>query len=349
MAVEFESPPHATETAQTPSAVQAPRAPVSLNAPSGATSPPAPPTPHLQRRIGRANASLPLRITLPILLGAVLLIGWQLTIQSGVVSPYLLPAPADVARSFWQSLTDGLLLSYALATLGEALSGFAIGAVVALPLGYALAKSRWLAAMLEPYLAASQAMPAVALAPLIVLWLGYGLTSIATLCALIVFFPMVVNTMLGVQQVDDELLDAARVDGAGAGALLLGIEAPLALRAVLAGLRVAVTLSVTGAVVGEFVLGDTGLGGLLNIARGNFDVALVFATLLALALLAGLLYGLARLLELASPALIALALALLTGLLTLRSRLISQDDGPAFPTSPTPPTSTTQIDTLEAR
>ena len=122
----------------------------------------------------------------------------------------------------------------------------------------------------QPFLAASQAVPAVALAPMLVLWLGYGLKSVAALCALIVFFPMVVNTALGIRSLDQDILDAARLDGASWRPMLLHIEAPLALPYVLAGLRTALTLSITGAVVGEFVLGDRGLGGLLTCRARQF-------------------------------------------------------------------------------
>jgi NitT/TauT family transport system permease protein len=150
---------------------------------------------------------------------------------------------------------------------------------------------------MEPYLAASQAIPAVALAPLLVIWLPYGLPPIALLCALIVFFPAVVTTTLSIRMLDRDVLAAARTDGAGWWALVRHIELPLALPGILAGLRTSLTLSITGAVVGEFVVGDRGLGGLLNIARGQFDSALAFATLLMLALLATTLYLLARLIE----------------------------------------------------
>ncbi len=233
----------------------------------------------------------------PALVGAVALLLWQLIAQDGVISAYLLPTPAQVAHSFFDALQSGLFLQYGATTLQESLVGFALGAAVALPLGYAIARSRTLAAALEPYLAASQAIPAVALAPLLVLWLGYGLAPIAALCALIVFFPAAVNTTLGFRRLDRNIIDAARLDGASGLALLRYIEAPLALPTVLAGLRASLTLSITGAVVGEFVLSDRGLGGLLTIARGNFDVPLVFATLFALALMATALYGVARLIE----------------------------------------------------
>lgn len=233
----------------------------------------------------------------PTLVGAAALILWQLIVQGGVVSPYLLPAPGQVARSFVGALQNGLFLRYGATTLQESLLGFALGAVIALPLGYIIARSRTLAAALEPYLAASQAIPAVALAPLLILWLPYGLAPIAVLCALIVFFPAAVNTTLGFRRLDRDIVDAARLDGAGGFTLLRYVEAPLALPTILAGLRASLTLSVTGAVVGEFVLSDQGLGGLLTIARGNFDPPLMFATLFALAFMAMALYGAARLIE----------------------------------------------------
>lgn len=232
-----------------------------------------------------------------LILGALLLVLWQVLTQSGAVAAYLLPEPIEVARTFVHALTDGLLWSYTRTTLVESLAGFALGSAVALPVGFGIARSRLLARALEPYLAASQALPAIALAPLLILWLGYGLTPIAMLCALMVFFPMVVNTALGIRTLPPDPLDAARVDGAGWLALLWDIELPLALPSILAGMRTSLTLSITGAVVGEFVLGDRGLGGLLTIARGNFDTPLVFATLLMLVLLAAAMYGIARLAE----------------------------------------------------
>jgi NitT/TauT family transport system permease protein len=232
-----------------------------------------------------------------IALALALLIAWQVVTARDAIPQYLLPAPADVLRAFWRSLGDGLLPGYALTTLTESLAGFALGACIAVPLGYGIARSRLVSRALEPYLAASQALPAVAIAPLLVLWLGYDLRPIAVLCALIVFFPAVVTTTYSVRMLDRDVLDAARTDGAGWWPLLRHIELPLALPGILAGLRTSLTLSITGAVVGEFVVGDRGLGGLLNIARGQFNSALVFATLLMLALLATALYLLARLIE----------------------------------------------------
>jgi NitT/TauT family transport system permease protein len=230
-------------------------------------------------------------------LGLVLLLGWQMLAASGSISPFLLPAPADVLRAFGQAFASGLLPRYALTTLEESLVGFALGACIAVPLGYGIARSGLIRRTMDPYVAASLAIPAVALAPLLVLWLGYDLKPIAVLCALIVFFPTVVTTELSVRMLDRDVLDAARIDGAGRWALLRYIELPLALPGILAGLRTSLALSITGAVVGEFVVSDRGLGGLLTVASGQFDSALVFATLLMLALLTATLYLLARLIE----------------------------------------------------
>ena len=237
---------------------------------------------------------------LPALVVAVIVLAlWQLMTATRAVSPFLLPTPGDVLASFWQKLTDpnDNLLSYAWTTLVESVAGCALGAAIALPLGYSVARSRLLARALQPYLAASQALPAVAIAPLLALWLGYGLSPVIVLCALIVFFPMVITTVLGLRLLDRDVLDAARVDGAGRWALLRHIELPLALPSILAGFRASLTLSITGSVVGEFVVGGKGLGELLLIDRESTDSPGVFATLLALALLAAVLYGAARLFE----------------------------------------------------
>ncbi|HEY7123304.1 MAG TPA: ABC transporter permease subunit [Ktedonobacterales bacterium] len=243
------------------------------------------------------RAALILRVLAPVLLGIALVAAWQIVVQMGRVSEFVLPAPADVAQSFWGSLQSGSLLQYTRVTALESLLGCALGALVALPLGYSIAHSRFVASTVQPYLAASQAVPAVAIAPLIGLWLGYGLTPVVALCALIVFFPMVITTVLGLRMLDQDILDAARVEGAGRWALLWHIEFPLALPSILAGLRTSLTLSITGSVVGEFVVGGNGLGELLIVERSFADAAGVFVTLFMLALLAAVLYGGVRLIE----------------------------------------------------
>jgi NitT/TauT family transport system permease protein len=235
----------------------------------------------------------------PVMPAAAVLLLWLGLTHGAHVSRLLLPAPGAVAATFWQGVTTGWLLNAAGVTLLESLAGFVLGAVVALPLGYAVARSRWMSWAIQPYLAASQALPAVALAPLLAVWLGYGLPPTAALGALITFFPATIATTLGLRALDGAVLDAARVDGAGRWALLREIEVPLALPAILAGLRTSLTLSVTGAVVSEFVIGGAGigLGSLLTQALGHVDTAALFAILFMLALLAAALYGAARLVE----------------------------------------------------
>jgi NitT/TauT family transport system permease protein len=218
-------------------------------------------------------------------------------VRTGQVSEFLLPYPQSVLRSLWLALTHGSLVNEVGTTLVEAVAGYALGALSALPLGYGISSSRLLAVTLQPYLAATQAVPVVAIAPLIALWLGFGLLPVVVLCALIVFFPMVINTALGIRTVDSDVLNSARVEGARRWSLLWHIELPLALPSILAGLRTSLTLSITGAVVGEFVVGGQGMGELLVVQRSNSDPAGVFSTLLVLAALAAALYYVIWLIE----------------------------------------------------
>jgi NitT/TauT family transport system permease protein len=233
----------------------------------------------------------------PISVGGALLLLWEVTARLALVPAFVLPAPEAVAGTLWALLADGEIPRYAGWTLIESLTGFALGAAIALPAGYAVARGRWTARAIQPYLAASQALPAVALAPLLLVWLGAGLAATTVLCALIVFFPAYITTTLGLRALDRDVLDAARVDGASGWTLFASVEWPLALPAVLAGLRTSLTLSITGAVVGDFVAGGNGLGYLLEFEAGQLDTRAIFAILIVLALLAAALYGLARLAE----------------------------------------------------
>lgn len=232
-----------------------------------------------------------------ILVAVILLLVWYLSTAYGHVPSLILPAPGDVFASLGSGLSSGLFQSNALVTIQESLFGFLLALAVALPLGYGLAKSRLIAAAVHPYLAAAQAIPAIVIAPLLGLWLGYGPGPNLILCTLIVLFPMVITTILGVQTIDPEVTDAARLDGASGWSLLARVEFPLALPAVLAGVRTSLTLSITGALVGELVNNSpTGLGYLILLAKNQYDLALMFATLVILAVLAALYYGVSWLL-----------------------------------------------------
>ncbi|GAA3512082.1 ABC transporter permease [Georgenia daeguensis] len=237
------------------------------------------------------------RVVAPLLLGAVVLLVWEAVSRSGVVPSFFLPAPTAIAVRLVEDLTTGGLLGYVGPTLLEAALGCLAGAAVALPLGYAVFRSARAAAALEPYIAASQAVPAVALAPLLMLWLGYGLVPIVVLCALTVFFPILLATVLGLRTLDPDVVAAARLDGAGGWQLLSFIELPLALPALLTGLRNGFTLSVTGAVVGEFVMGGQGLGMLVAARGDSADTVGIFAALVVLCALAMSVYGLLSALE----------------------------------------------------
>jgi NitT/TauT family transport system permease protein len=235
-----------------------------------------------------------LLIVPPILLALFLLAGWYVGTAFGHVNRLILPAPGDVFSTFTAGIASGLFLSNALVTIEESLLGFALALVIALPLGYGIAKSHLFAATVQPYLAAGQAIPAIVIFPLLILWFGYGLIPIIILCTLVVLFPMVITTALGFQIIDSSLVDAARVEGASGWSMLTNIEFPLALPSILASIRTGLTLSIVGAIVGEFInQGDHGLGSLVLSAGNQFDSALLFATMFVMAVLATLYFAIA--------------------------------------------------------
>jgi NitT/TauT family transport system permease protein len=222
---------------------------------------------------------------------------WQLTVSLSGLPAFILPAPADVWSRFARAITDGSLLINSGVTLVEVLLGLLSGVMFATVLGYLLAKSRKLERVLSPYLVASQAVPLVAVAPLLIIWFGPGMFSKVLICALIVLFPVLVNTVVGVRAVPHALYDLMNSLHATRRQILLKLEIPAALPIFLGGLRIGATLSVIGAVVGELVGADSGLGFLINIGRGQYDTALVFVAIFTLILLALLLYGIVALIE----------------------------------------------------
>jgi NitT/TauT family transport system permease protein len=228
----------------------------------------------------------------PLVLAVFLLVSWYVSTARGWVPGFILPTPQDVFAALVDGIRSGLFLSNALVTIQESLLGFLLGVIIALPLGYGIAKSRLFAATVQPYLAVGQAIPAIVIAPILVIWLGYGLLPITILCMLVVLFPMVITTALGVQTIDHTYTDAARVEGASGWSLLVHIEFPLALPAILAALRIGLTLSITGALVGEFVNNSAqGLGALVFEAKDQLNTPLLFATLIFLSGLAALYYS----------------------------------------------------------
>jgi NitT/TauT family transport system permease protein len=219
------------------------------------------------------------------------LLAWQMAAQTSSLPSFILPAPADVWSRFLRAAADGSLLTNSLVTLLEILTGLLAGVSMATVLGYLVAKSRLLENLLAPYLVASQAVPLVAIAPLLVIWFGPGMFSKVLICALIVFFPVLVNTVVGVRAVPAALYDLMYSLHATRKEILLKLEVPAALPVFLGGLRIGATLSVIGAVVGELVGADSGLGFLISVGRGQYDTALVFVAVFTLVGLALALYG----------------------------------------------------------
>jgi NitT/TauT family transport system permease protein len=223
---------------------------------------------------------------------------WYLVIAIGHYPRFILPRPDEVATSFWQAWTDGTIAPHAARTLIEIALGFGVGASLALITGYVLARLPLAARLLSPYIVAAQATPILAIAPLLALWFGPGITAKVVICALIVFFPIAIATMVGIRSVDARLLELAHSLRATRRQVVTTLEIPAALPSIFGGLRVGVTLSVVGAIVGEWAGTDQGLGLLVNLARGAlFDIPLMFATLLTIALIGIALYGLVVLVE----------------------------------------------------
>lgn len=195
-----------------------------------------------------------------------------------------------VALRLTKAILDGSLIRHLLITLFEVITGLVIGAGFATILGYLLAKSPAAERFLSPYLVASQAIPLVAIAPLLIIWFGPGMFSKILICSLIVFFPILINTIVGVRAVPETLRELMRSLHATRQQTLRLLEIPAAMPVFLGGLRIGATLSVIGAVVGEFVGSDRGLGFLINVGRGQYDTALVFAAIFTLIVLALILY-----------------------------------------------------------
>jgi putative hydroxymethylpyrimidine transport system permease protein len=217
-----------------------------------------------------------------------LLVLWDLAIRLTGVPSYMLPSPEAVAVAAWQ--WRGLLAGGTVATLTEILLGLligtALGAMAALVMVYSAGLRRWLL----PLLIVSQALPVFALAPLLVLWFGFGLASKVVMAVLIIFFPVTVAFFDGLRRTEPGWLDLARTMGASPRRLLLQVRLPAALPAFGAGLRVAAAVAPIGAVIGEWVGASNGLGYVMLTANARIETDLMFAALVVLAVIALLLW-----------------------------------------------------------
>jgi NitT/TauT family transport system permease protein len=237
------------------------------------------------------------RVILGVASLALFLFLWDALVRWRDYPTFILPAPAVVWERFLRTLADGSLLTHTSTTLMEILGGLLLGVTFATLLGYLLAKSPLLDQLVSPYVVALQAFPVVALAPLLVIWIHHPMIRTMLIAALVLFFPVLVNIIVGLRSVEPELVAMMRSLQANRWQNFVKLEAPSALPVFLGALKIGATLAVIGAVIGEFVGSDRGLGFLINLAQGLLDTPLLFVALFTLVVIALGLYGLVSLLE----------------------------------------------------
>jgi NitT/TauT family transport system permease protein len=233
---------------------------------------------------------------------AVILLGWEYSVKWLQVPNYILPPPSHIAVALWRGLDAGMLdrggyWLHAGVTLYQVLLGFVIGSGVGLLLGTIISQVKILEATLRVYLIAIQSLPKIALAPIIVLWFGFGVTSKVVIICLLTFFPLLVTSMAGFKAVDVERLELMRSLGAGRWQTFWKVRLPSALPYIFAGLDMAAVFAVVGAVVGEFVGAQRGLGTLILSMNSQMDTAGTFSVFIILALLGVVLHQGLRLIE----------------------------------------------------
>jgi len=207
---------------------------------------------------------------------------WEALVRLTGLPPFILPGPGLVAGALW--LNAGLIADNALVTFAEVLVGLALGAALGAATALQLAASPGLRTWVRPLLVFSQAVPVFALAPILTLWLGYGITSKIAMAVLIIYFPVTSSFLDGLLRTPRGYLDLARVMGAGPGAVMWRLRVPHAIPALGSGLRLAAVYAPIGAVIGEWVGASRGLGYLMLLANGRAQTALMFAALIVLAL-----------------------------------------------------------------
>jgi NitT/TauT family transport system permease protein len=216
---------------------------------------------------------------------AVVIACWQFAVKAFAIPDYVLPAPLQVWRALADGFASGSLWPHIFATVQETLIGYAIGSLLAVTLGALLAESRVFERFVFPLLAGLQAMPKVALGPIILVWCGYGSASKIVLVVLVCFFPLFVNTVNGLKRADADLLDTCRAFSASRLFLFFHVKVPCAASEIFGGLQIGVSLALIGAVVGEFLSSQQGLGFLISSASVNMSVSTMFAGVVLLALL----------------------------------------------------------------
>ncbi|MDI3468439.1 MAG: Hydroxymethylpyrimidine ABC transporter, transmembrane component [Pseudolabrys sp.] len=223
------------------------------------------------------------RLIYPLVGFCVIVILWQGYVEFAHVSKIVLPSPADILQVSWQR--SDLLLRETVPTTLESLYGFALAVVIGIPLAVCVVNSRILNLALYPILIATQSVPKVAIAPIILVWFGLGMQSKLAIAFLVAFFPIVVDTATGLQATPAGLMELARSLKASRWQTFWKVQFPAALPFIFSGAKVAVTLAVIGAVIGEFVGSVNGLGNLLLSANSQLDGPLAWAALVWLSVL----------------------------------------------------------------
>jgi len=248
-----------------------------------------------QRRRQRARRDRIAAFAYPIGMLVVLVVIWEAAARLFSLPPYLLPAPSAIVWSM--GANSAVLIRESAATTMEIVLGFVLSVAVGVPLALAIYLWAPFARAIYPILVSSQAVPKVAVAPLFLVWFGFGLLPKVLIAFLIAFFPVVINTVMGLAALEQEKIYLARSMGLGPVATFFKIQLPNALPSIFAGFKISITFAVVGAVVGEFVGGQGGLGYLLLIANGNMDTALLFAGIVALTGLGIVFFALIGLIE----------------------------------------------------
>jgi NitT/TauT family transport system permease protein len=218
----------------------------------------------------------------PVLTFALLIAVWRGAISIFSVPDYILPEPGSVLYFLKVGYVDGEFWPHFAFTLRSTLTGYVVGCTAAIVVGTVLAESRIFEKCFYPYIVALQSMPKVALAPLIIVWFGYGITSKIVMVALMCFFPLFVNTVVGIRQADPALLNMMKAFSAPKWLIFFKVKLFAAAGHIFAGLQISIVLSLIGAVVAEFVASNKGIGWLIQSSLANFNTAQMFAALFSL-------------------------------------------------------------------
>ena len=243
------------------------------------------------------NQTIYLKRLSPLLTFGVLLLFWHWITAMEIYPAFIVPPPAAVYETFTEAVASGMLFEHLSTTLEEMIFGLLFGVSIGLVLGYAIAKIPLLEQILSPIIVAFQSTPIVAYAPLLIIWFGNGPTSKIVTTAVIVFFPTLINTIVGIRSVSPQLKDVMLSLNSTQWQMFTRLEIPSALPMVLAGLKTSATLAVIGAVVGEFVSSGSGLGYLVTLARNQYDTPLVIVAVLTMTAIALTLYSFVAFLE----------------------------------------------------